>query len=254
MLLSTFTFHLICPTRIETTGYNSHIPAPPLTLTQTKGHRKDESIKFGGGILMIKCWVLSGVTAPWKMRLSWGIQNQQFRGCYRGLWEIGAINLPPELGERSAWSPVSRMMQFCCLIPANSASGGRLAALPPPWQSYRHPFSWLSIPIQATMIGVNKRGCKWDFEKGHFSLYANIFRADWWHSGNNAKINQWWEQQFGVQHKYVHSTLQESQGRMGHRSKDTPVFDRIDRMGYGWLVSVSVHAEWTLWACMLKEC
>lgn len=128
-------------------------------------------------------------------------------------------------------------------IPTNSASNGSLAA---PQQRYRHPFSWLSIPIWATMMRVNKRECKWDFEKGHFSLYANIFRTDWWHLGNNAKINQWWEQQLGVcssVHKYVHSTMQESQGCMGHRFKHAPVFDRTDRMGYGGLVSVSVHAE-----------
>lgn len=134
-------------------------------------------------------------------------------------------------------------------IPASSASNERLAALPPPWQSYRHPFSWLSFPIWATMMGVNKPGCKWDFKKGHFSLYANIFRTDWLQSGNNAKINQWWEQQLGVQHKYVH---RKSQGRMGHRFKHAPVFDRTDRMRCGGLVSMSVHAETMLWACMLK--
>lgn len=40
---------------------------------------------------------------------------------------------------------------------------------------------------------------------------------------NNAKINQRWEQQLGVQHKYVHSTKQDSQGRTGHRFKHAPV-------------------------------
>lgn len=76
-------------------------------------------------------------------------------------------------------------------ISASRALNGSLAALPPPGRIYRHPFSWLSIPIWATTMWANKWVCKWDFEKGHFSLYANNFTTDWWHSGNNAKINQW---------------------------------------------------------------
>lgn len=54
MLLSTFMFHLLCMTTIETTGRYSHVPAPPLTLTQTKDTRKmNPSISLG--ILLMKC-------------------------------------------------------------------------------------------------------------------------------------------------------------------------------------------------------
>lgn len=47
MLLSTFMFHLLCPTRIETTGSKSRAAALPTTLTQTKDARKMKpSISF----------------------------------------------------------------------------------------------------------------------------------------------------------------------------------------------------------------
>lgn len=46
ILLSTFMFHLLCPTRIETTGRNSHVPAPPLSLTQTKDTGKTNPVSL----------------------------------------------------------------------------------------------------------------------------------------------------------------------------------------------------------------
>lgn len=66
MLLLTFMFHLLCPTRIETTGSNIHILAPPLTLTQMKDTAKmNPSIFWGDSVdQMLVVGVLLGVTAP----------------------------------------------------------------------------------------------------------------------------------------------------------------------------------------------
>lgn len=49
MLLSTFMFHLLCPTRIETTGEQESRRGSSNDPHADEGRRKDEAINFFGG-------------------------------------------------------------------------------------------------------------------------------------------------------------------------------------------------------------